>query len=805
MLYTEERPKAKKASSLVAGSSHHRTPFRPERGPVVAAPAGCSFGHLCKSKRIRVQTSSDLCDLHIVYMGGRPQEHAFAANNHYTMLHKSLGSASSAKESLVYSYWRSFNGFAARLTEAEAAGISEMEGVISVKPSRKYKLHTTRSWDFMNLTVNELGPSTNSDVIIGFLDSGVWPEHPSFNDKGFGPPPAKWNGTCTTQNFTCNNKIIGARYYNSDDLYLDGDIPSPRDTDGHGTHTASTASGVQVEGASYFGLGNGTARGMPNSRIAVYKVCWMIGCDSANMLKAFDDAIADGVDIISISFGGGWPLHYFDDLIAIGSFHAMTHGILTLGSAGNSGTDPASVTNFAPWMLTVAASSIDRKFTSRMELGNGEVYTGIAINTFDLNETSYPLMWGGDAANYTGGYNRDIAKSCIHGAMNANRVSGKIVYCESLGDGSGILNANGAGLIMADVLSFDQDVAFSWPLPTTFISPQEGNRVLEYIRTTDNPVATIFYSDEWKDVMAPVVASFSSRGPNPLSPDILKPDLTAPGVNILAGWSPSVSSSIYDGDKRSTLFNILSGTSMSCPHVSGAAAYVKSVHPDWSPAAIKSALMTTASVMDPKKHEDLEFAYGSGHIDPVAALDPGLVFNASEVDYIDFLCEHGYNTTTLRRITGDKSTCAGTRARDLNYPSFSLYVQDGQTIKKTFTRKVTNVCKSNSTYTASWHVPASSIIVTVKPSILTFSDYGETNTFTVSVSGPAISQKPIVSGAVMWTDGTHVVRVPLVVYNYIQGTPNNLGVAQSMKVPARQKSSIYQKVEEKGKQLKSHG
>ncbi|GFP97764.1 cucumisin [Phtheirospermum japonicum] len=731
-------------------------------------------------------------------MGGRPQQDASVATKHHSMLHSVLGSASSAKDSLVYSYWRSFNGFAAKLTQDEAARISEMEGVVSVNPNRIYKLHTTRSWDFMNLTVDKLGPRNGSDVIIGLLDSGVWPEHSCFNDEGFGPPPAKWKGKCTTTNFTCNNKIIGARYYNSEKRYIDGDIPSPRDTDGHGTHTASTASGVEVEEASYFGLAKGIARGVPNSRIAVYKVGWAFGCNSADILKAFDDAIADGVDIISVSFGRGWPFDYFDDSIAIGSFHAMRSGILTSCSAGNNGPDPATVSNFAPWALTVAASSIDRKFVARMELGNGQVFNGIAINAFDLNGTSYPLIWGGDAANYTSGSSPGVARYCTPGDMNVDRVSGKIVYCESVRDGSGILDAKGAGIIMSDVLSVSPDMAYSWPLPSTLISPEDGKRVMEYIRTTDNPMATIFYSDEWKDVMAPTVASFSSRGPSPISPDILKPDLTAPGVDILAGWSPLSPSSVYDGDTRSTLFNIISGTSMSCPHASGAAAYVKAAHPNWSPSAIKSALMTTAYVMDPRKHEDLEFGYGSGQINPVSARDPGLVFDASEADYINFLCKQGYNTTTLRLVTGDNNTCANTspgRGWDLNYPSFSLYIGDGEKIQGTFTRTVTNVGAAKSTYAASFHMPGS-ISVTVEPSVLTFSVIGQTQTFTVTVAGPTLSQHPIVSGAIIWTDGTHVVRTPLVVYNYIPGAPYNFYSDRPMTTlsPTPGRSSIYQKI-----------
>ncbi|KAL0393458.1 UNVERIFIED_CONTAM: Cucumisin [Sesamum latifolium] len=695
--------------------------------------------------------------LHVVYMGGRPQEDVSVASKHHAMLYRVLGSASAAKDSLVHSYGRTFNGFAAKLTQEEAARISEMEGVISVNPNRIFKHHTTRSWDFMNLTTDKVGAPQESDVIIGLLDTGVWPEHPSFNDSGFGPPPAKWKGTCMTANFTCNND--GSYYY--------GDIPSPRDTEGHGTHTASTASGVEVE-ASYFGLAKGIARGgVPKSRIAVYKVCWAFGCSSADILKAFDDAIADGVDIISVSLGSDWPDDYFDDPIAIGSFHAMRDGILTSNSAGNSGPFPVTVSNYAPWSLTVAASTIDRKFVAKMQLGNGQIFTGITINTFDLNGTSYPLIWGGDAANYTIGSSPDISKYCITGAMNADIVAGKIVFCEALWDGSGILLANGVGTIMADVLVENPDYAFSWPLPATLISPEDGKSVLEYIKSTENPTATIFYSDAWKDVMAPIVVSFSSRGPSPITPDILKPDITAPGVDILAGC--------------------------------GAAAYVKALHPNWSPAAIKSALMTTAYVMDPRKHEDLEFAYGSGQINPVAARDPGLVFDASETDYINFLCKQGYNTSTLRLVTGDNSTCAAItlgRAWDLNYPSFSLYVEDSQPIIGTFTRTVTNVGAANSTYKASLYMPAL-ISVTVEPSVLTFSAVGETQTFTVNVTGPAISQQPITSGSITWTDGTYVVRTPLVVYNYIPGAPYNLDSGESMargSTPTFQRSSVYQKI-----------
>jgi len=172
-----------------------------------------------------------------------------------------------------------------------------------------------------------------------------------------------------------NSKIIGAKYYNSEGDLNEGDIDSPRDSEGHGSHTSSTAAGRQIEGMNLYGLAEGTGRGgVPSARIAVYKICWSFGCADADILAAFDDAIADGVDIISLSVGGSFPLDYFEDSIAIGAFHAMKNGILTSNSAGNSGPGSYTVENYSPWSLTVAASTIDRQFVAEVKLGNGKAY-----------------------------------------------------------------------------------------------------------------------------------------------------------------------------------------------------------------------------------------------------------------------------------------------------------------------------------------------------------------------------------------------------------------------------------------------
>lgn len=175
---------------------------------------------------------------------------------------------------------------------------------------------------------------------------------------------------------TSIRKIIGARFYKADKEFPIGEGPTPRDFDGHGTHTASTAAGALVPNTSFFGLASGTARGgVPSARIAVYKVCWTDGgCGSADILSAFDDAIADGVDIISMSIGPSSARPYFSHASAIGSFHAMQHGILASLSAGNEGPSRATVGNTAPWLMSVAATTTDRKFITGVQLGDGKVF-----------------------------------------------------------------------------------------------------------------------------------------------------------------------------------------------------------------------------------------------------------------------------------------------------------------------------------------------------------------------------------------------------------------------------------------------
>ncbi|KAG6480876.1 subtilisin-like protease SBT4.3 [Zingiber officinale] len=693
-------------------------------------------------------SSNEERKVYIVYMGAQPSSQYPTPEHHLNLLKEILVN-NSPNESLVYSYQKSFSGFAAKLSTDEAAKLSGRKGIVSVFPSKILKIRTTRSWDFLNFTqtVNR-NPTLESDIIIGMLDTGIWPESKSFSDGGLRPPPRKWKGTCV--NITCNNKIIGARYYNSLGDYT-FDEPSPRDFEGHGSHTSSTAAGRSVSHASLYDLAQGTARGaVPSARLAMYKVCWTFGCAEVDILAAFDDAISDGVDIISASIGSLFQMYYFDDSLAIGSFHAMANGILTSTAAGNMGPSHNTVTNVAPWLMSVAASSIDRHIIGRVVTGDNVSTLGAGANTFPTEKSNYPFIF----LHETQGDCTDLSKYL-------DVVKGKIIFCNFFYYGT--FNYTGfEGILCSD--DTELDFSYSFPRPTILLSTADGLKLKHYINNTENPVANIHKSEQVFDPRAPLVASFSSRGPNLVTRDILKPDITAPGIDILAAWSKAVPVSGITGDTRFVDFNIISGTSMACPHVTGAAAYVKSFHPNWSPAAIMSALMTTAKPMHPSDTQD-QLSYGAGQLNPVKAVDPGLVYDAGESDYVQMLCNTGYNETLIKIITGHNSSCpakAKGNARDLNYPTMGLYVKDGKTFAAKFLRTVTNV-GSVGKYKAK--VTADSKLnVTVNPSELEFSELNEKRQFTVSVSGVPLPGNSTAPATVIWSDGKHQVRSVMVVY-----------------------------------------
>ncbi|KAJ6710043.1 PROPROTEIN CONVERTASE SUBTILISIN/KEXIN [Salix koriyanagi] len=523
--------------------------------------------------RFSSATEDEHKEFFIVYLGDQPVSNVSAVQAHINVLLSIKRSDLEAKESIVYSYTKIFNAFAAKLSKAEARNLSLLDEVLSVFPNRYHKLHTTKSWDFIGLpSTAKRNLKMERNIVVGLLDTGITPQSESFKDDGFGPPPRKWRGTCGHYaNFSgCNNKLVGARFFKLDGTRDPSDILSPVDVDGHGTHTSSTLAGNLVPDASLFGLARGAARGaVPNARVAMYKVCWISsGCSDMDLLAAFEAAIHDGVDVLSISIGGVGG-KYVSDALAIGAFHAMKNGIITVASGGNDGPSSSSVANHAPWLLTVAASGIDREFRSRVELGNGKIVSGVGVNTFEPKQKLYPILSGADAG-YSG--SDDGARFCADGSLDPSKGIG------------------GKGTILESAQYLDAAQIFM--APATMINATVSDAVNNYIHSTKSPSAVIYRSQEVK-VPAPFIASFSSRGPNPGSERILKPDVAAPGIDILASYTPLKSLTGLKGDTQYSKFSLMSGTSMACPHVAGVAAYIKSFHPNWTAAAIKSAILTT--------------------------------------------------------------------------------------------------------------------------------------------------------------------------------------------------------------------
>lgn len=281
------------------------------------------------------------------------------------------------------------------------------------------------------------------------------------------------------------SKLIGARSYVMDE----SGERSARDATGHGTHTASTAAGKMVNGVSFVNVAEGNARGaVPSARIAAYRVCTMHTCPNDAILAAFDDAIADGVDLISISLGYSVPLSFDQDPIAIGSFHALKKGILTSNSAGNKGPNPNTVVSNAPWLLTVAASSTDRRIIDKVFLGNGKAIQGLGVDGFSLNGTTFPLGYGDNISTEC---EPEAAGRCY--CLSKNLAKGKIILCDATNGTAPIeeiLESGALGIIMVSDSDTDPfDVSYVYPLPASLINVRNGEIVKSYFSSTNNHFA----------------------------------------------------------------------------------------------------------------------------------------------------------------------------------------------------------------------------------------------------------------------------------------------------------------------------
>ena len=724
----------------------------------------------------------------------------------------------------IHSYRYSLNGFSARMTPLQAAKMESMPEVLAVWEDEIRPLTTNFSRDFLELFDNERGlrgplDLDGEDVVIAFIDSGIVPNHPSLEDSRQSGPRAcrstwadvsflgqwlcrqyknaaetllyepldDWNGACEAgDGWTeedCNNKLIGARYF-FDGAVASGPIDSgeffsPRDVDGHGTHTATTGAGNRTD-ASAFGTLLGRVEGIaPRARVAVYKACWLrpgttrATCNTSDLALAIDTAVADGVDIINYSVGNTRrDVTAPDDLALMAATKA---GVFPVVAAGNEGPALGTIGSpaGAPWVMTTAASSRDGQFA--VEAMQVDTPASIA-GRYEVREASFTpalvtagpvegelvLVDDGDDSLADG--NPGTTIDGCEPLINGSEIDGRIAFIERGGCEfvTKIRNAEDAGATAVVVFNIAGDpivmtrisLQTEVNIPAVMVGQADGNLILAELDAGERVDVmlnkSLFLTE---DETGNKLGSFSSRGPAPIQ-DILKPDVTAPGINILAGFTPDAANS-NSGEN----FGFLTGTSMSAPHVAGVAAMLRQARPDWSPSMIKSALMTTARQDITLQNSDQPanpFDFGAGHIVPNDAIDPGLVYATSNDEYDALACGINSPAVDAARCADLESQGLSFSAADMNQPSITAARVIGQ---RTLTRQVTNVSESSETYVAEIEQPPG-IRVSVSPSSLSVGP-GQTATFDVTLqyeSGPLDLWR---FGSLTWVSDQHRVRSPI--------------------------------------------
>jgi len=729
-------------------------------------------------------------------------------------------------DSQVYSYTYTFNGVALRLTPLEAKQLQLHRGVSKVWPDRKRRVATSDSPAFLGLLDGGAGLRSahglsGEDVIIGVIDSGIAPGHPSLSDRNqakkkprlcrsewaentllglwlcsrykdrgnlmYSAPPERWTGTCETgDGFTasdCNNKLIGARYYQDGfdiDTEIDDDeFVSPADADGHGTHIATIAAGNSVR-ADIYGRDAGQISGIaPRARLAVYKACWLepgasrATCSMADLQKAIEDAVADGVDIINYSIGDlNDSIDDPDDLALLAAAEA---GVLSVVSTGNDGPGAFSIQSpgTTPWVISVGATSRDGQRLARAiritapESLAGDYESREAGFTPRLDTTgplTASLVLADDGNAQAADGSDGTAFDACTTIGNSGELQGNVALIQrgACNFDQKITNVQAAGAVGAVVFNNDGELIVmdgspvGVAIPAVLIGQADGQLLRDKLQAGDTLAITldasvfISFTDDGN-----TLGSYSGRGPSLGDSDFLKPDVVAPGTAILAGQTPDVANGF-----RGEHFQYLSGTSQAAPHVAGVAALLREAHPDWSPAEIKSALMT-ASRQDIVKEDGRRpadpFDIGAGHIAPNDSINPGLLYNVDTREYDAYLCTVGLQRGTQGDCDTLRAEGFTQDARDINLPSVAVTELAGRT---TLSRTVTNAGPA-AVYVAETEAPEG-ITLEIEPQRLELGE-NESAQFSLTFTSDGTNLNQWHFGNFRWVSEQHNVYSPFVV------------------------------------------
>lgn len=700
----------------------------------------------------------------------------------------------------VNSFTYAANGFSALLTEDEAERLRLHKGVLNVREDVLRQKQTDVSGEFLGLDGRRGAWNTGltgEGVVVGVIDTGIWPEHPSFADDGTlarpdGVPddlPCEFGDTAHNAQdaaFDCQNKLLGARDMRTTYKELVGPdaYNSARDSDGHGTHTASTAAGDAGVHAEIFGIDRGTVSGIaPRASVIAYKALGDSGGFTSDLAAAIDQAVADGVDVINYSVGSATPgLTSADDIAFL---FAAEAGVHVAASAGNEGPGASTIGSPAavPWVTTVAASTHDRAFEATLTLGpdnsrsshrgrhhrpRAQQYTGASL-TEALGTT--PLVDAEDRGN----------PLCLVDTPFDPALNGEIVLClrgenARVEKSRAVLEQGGAGMVLYNTTDAEALVTDNHWVPSVHISHSDGLAVKAYIDSTAEPTASLT-EGRAAPTQGSVMADFSSRGPvaAPGSSDIIRPDVTAPGVNILAGNTPTPSEG-----RPGQLFQAISGTSMSSPEVAGLLALLDQAHPDWSPAIAKSALMTTARQDVTKEDGQTRadpFDMGAGHVDPGkpgrkgSMFDPGIAYDSGFLDHVAFLCGAAEGAVAPDECSTLVEQGYSTDAAQLNLPSIGDASVTGT---GTITRTVTNVSDERLHLKASVRAPRG-FTIDVEPSRLRLAP-GESAEFQLTITNRSSEVGAWKFGSLTWYGGGYEARSPIALQGTAIDAPDEVAV-----------------------------